>query len=341
MIFLEICSKTSTIFIGNNGIIEYSEAKGENSEVKEKLKDFCSTIDIEYEGIAPIGPYDELGHRWRARLDQGHITGFEEKDFEKRIDPKLTIPDAQSVIVCLFPYFAGSNEAANLSKSSFSLDYHLIVKDKLEQIGEFLCSQIPGFQYKAFVDNGPLADRYMAYLAGLGYFGINAHIITDKYGSYVFIGYIINNYPFEADKPQDRTCIQCGRCVERCPGCAILGNFDIDPLRCRSFLTQKKGELTEQESDILSKSPLVYGCDICQDVCPHNQNISHTPIKEFKENIKRSLKYDELKEISNKEFLKRYKNRAFSWRGKVMLVRNFEIIRKKQVYNDGCKQENR
>jgi epoxyqueuosine reductase len=146
----------------------------------------------------------------------------------------------------------------------------MIVKDKLEQIGEFLTARILGFKYQAFVDNGPLADRNMAYLSGLGYYGVNAHIITDKYGSYVFIGYIINNYAFEADKPMDRTCIQCGRCVECCPGCAILGNFDINPLRCRSFITQKKGELTEQEENILRKSPLVYGCDICQDVCPWN-----------------------------------------------------------------------
>lgn len=307
--------------------------------MKDRLKEFCRSIDIEHIGIAPAGPYEELGERWRKRLELGHVTGFEEKDFDKRIDPKLTMPEAQSVIVCLFPYFSGGNDGDNLTKSSFSIDYHLIVKNKLELIGEFLSRQIPDFQYKAFVDNGPLADRYMAYLAGLGYFGINAHIITDKYGSYVFIGYIINNYGFEADKPLDRTCIQCGRCVERCPGCAILGNFDINPLLCRSFITQKKGELSEQEQDILRKSPLVYGCDICQDVCPHNQNVSQTPIKEFKENLKVRLEYEELTEISNKEFLRRYKDRAFSWRGKAMLVRNFEIINERQVHNDGCKHE--
>lgn len=331
--------RTFTIFIGNNGIIEFSKSKGERSKVKDKLKEFCNSIDIEYIGIAPTGPYEELGKRWRERLDKGHVTGFEEKDLEKRINPKLTMENAESVIVCLFPYYAGNNEGANLSISSVSLDYHLIAKDKLEQIGSFLSAKIPSFQYKAFVDNGPLADRYMAYLAGLGYFGINSHIITDKHGSYVFIGYIINNYHFEADKPQDKTCIQCGRCVERCPGCAILGNFDINPLRCRSFITQKKGELSEQETDILSKSPLVYGCDICQDVCPHNQNIAYTPIKEFKENIKRTLEYEELKKISNKEFIRRYKDRSFAWRGKAMLVRNFEIIRSRQFHNDGCKHE--
>jgi epoxyqueuosine reductase len=296
--------------------------------VKKELNDYCLSLNIEYVGIAPTGPYHELAERWKKRVSQNHITGFEEKDFNRRIDAKLTLENAQSVIVCLFPYFVGSNENANLSKSSFSLDYHIIAKAKLEQIGAFLKQRIPGFEYKAFVDNGPLVDRYLASLAGLGYFGVNAHIITDKYGSYVFIGYIINNYAFAPDKPQDRTCIQCGACIRSCPGCAILGDFDINPLRCRSFITQKKSELTELELEILGKSPLVYGCDICQDVCPHNADVKHTPISEFSENIKSNIEYKELQEISNKEFLRRYKNRAFSWRGKNMLIRNFESIEK-------------
>ncbi|HYE12343.1 MAG TPA: tRNA epoxyqueuosine(34) reductase QueG [Patescibacteria group bacterium] len=296
--------------------------------MKKELIDFCLSLDIEYVGIAPTGPYHELAEIWSKRVCQNHITGFEERDFNRRIDAKLTLENVQSVIVCLFPYFVGNNENANLSKSSFSIDYHTIAKAKLEKIGEFLKQRDPQFEYKAFVDNGPLVDRYLAHLAGLGYFGVNGHIITDKYGSYVFIGYIINNYPFEPDKPQDRTCIKCGACVRSCPGCAILGDFDINPLRCRSYITQKKGELTEQDIEILCKSPLVYGCDICQDVCPHNADVKHTPIKEFRENIKRNIEYSELQEISNKEFLRRYKNRAFSWRGKSMLIRNFELIEK-------------
>lgn len=297
--------------------------------MKNLLKEYCLSLDIEYVGIAPADPYEELAAIWKKRLDKGHITGFEERELSRRIDPRLTMPNALSVIVCLFPYFIGSNEDANLSKSSFSIDYHIIAKAKLEQIGQFLKSKIPGFEYKAFVDNGPLVDRYLAYLAGLGYFGINSHIITDKYGSYVFIGYIINNFPFEADKPLNRTCIQCGGCVRSCPGCAILGDFNINPLACKSYLTQKKGELSEEETNILKKSKLVFGCDICQDVCPHNKSIAHTPIKEFRENIKSSLDYEELQNISNKEFIRRYKDRAFSWRGKSILIRNFELIRKR------------
>lgn len=294
--------------------------------MKDKLKKFCLSQGIEYIGIAPPGPYNELAELLARRINEGHYTGFEEKDLEKRINPRLTLGDAESVIVCLFPYFIGHIIDANLSKSSFSLDYHLIIKNKLENIGQYLKDEIKDFRYKAFVDNGPLADRYLAYLSGLGFFGINSHIITDKYGSYVFIGYIINNYPFQFDKPQNRSCIRCGACVKACPGSAILGNFDINPLVCRSYITQKKDELSPGEINILKKNNLVFGCDICQDVCPHNSGIYCTEIKEFKENIKYSIEYSELQEISNKEFLRRYKNRTFSWRGKKILMRNFEHI---------------
>ena len=296
--------------------------------MKNELMKYCLSLNIEYVGIAPIGPYEELAKRWGRRILENHVTGFEAKNFDRRIDPKLTMENAKSIIVCLFPYFVGSDDAANLSKSSFSIDYHIIVKDKLEQIGSFLKEKNLKFEYKTFVDNGPLVDRYLAYLAGLGYFGINGHIITDKYGSYVFIGYIINNYDFEVDKPQEKTCMQCGECIRSCPGCAILGDFDINPLLCRSYITQKKGELTELDVEILNKSPLIYGCDICQDVCPHNHQVSHTPITQFAENIKTNIEYEELNEISNKAFLRRYKNRAFSWRGKSMLLRNFKLVNK-------------
>lgn len=292
--------------------------------MKKVLMDYCLTLNIDCVGIAPVGPYMELAERWSKRLKQGHITGFEEKDFNKRIDPKLTLESAQSIIVCLFPYFIGGSQAANLSKSSFATDYHIIAKNKLELIGEFLKTKIVNFEYKAFVDNGPLADRYLAYLAGLGYFGVNAHIINEKYGSYVFVGYLINNYAFEPDQPMDKTCIQCGDCVRACPGSAILGNFDINPLLCCSYITQKKGELSASEIEILGKSPLVYGCDICQDVCPHNAAVQCTSIAEFAENIKCHIAYEELQEISNKEFKRRYGNRGFSWRGKDILLRNFK-----------------
>lgn len=294
--------------------------------MKEDLRAFCKSLHIEHMGVAPAEPYYDFEKAWRKQIERGYITGFEEKDIPKRIYPDLTLEGAKSVIVCLFPYYTGNVKDANLTKSAYSMDYHLIVKEKLELIGRFLAISIENFEYKVFVDTGPFSDRFLAYKAGLGFWGINNSIITDQYGSYVFIGYLINNYPFEPDKPMDRTCMQCMNCVKKCPGQCILGDFTINPLKCKSFITQKKQELGREEVDILKKHSLIWGCDVCQDVCPHNKNVAKTTMKEFQENLLFRIDYEELSQISNREFMRRYHDRSFCWRGKGVLKRNFEMI---------------
>ena len=298
--------------------------------MKHKLLEYCRGIGIEYAGIAGIGPYHDLEGILRDRIEKGHYTGFEEKELERRIDPSLTMKEVKSIILCLFPYFSGCAEDTNISKYTYSIDYHIVAREKLNLIGKFLKDSIRGFEYMSFVDSGPLVDRYLASISGLGFYGINSHIINDKYGSYFFIGYILSNYGFEPDKRDDRTCIRCGECVRRCPGNAILGDFNINPGRCISYITQKKGELSEEEIRILKNNHMVFGCDICQEVCPHNRGAKHTNMKEFKENLIYKLDYDEICGMTNKEFKRKYGDRAFSWRGKGILIRNFEYLDKKR-----------
>jgi len=186
--------------------------------MKQKLLEFCRNIGIEYAGIAGVGPYYDLESILRDRVEKGHYTGFEERELERRIDPSLTMKGAKSIILCLFPYFTGYALDTNISKYTYPIDYHIVAREKLNSIGEFLKSQIEGFEYMAFVDSGPLVDRYLASISGLGFYGINSHIINDKYGSYFFIGYILSSHGFEPDKRDERTCIRCGECVRRCPG---------------------------------------------------------------------------------------------------------------------------
>lgn len=294
--------------------------------MKDKLIRYCNSIGIEKVGIADIGPYEDLEKILITREEKGHLTGLEGPDIKERIDPRLTMKDAKSIIVFLFPYHVEGEEGSNISNYTYSKDYHFIVQEKLNSIGEYLTEEIEGFKYQAHVDTGPLVDRYLANRAGLGFFGINAHLINDDYGTYFFIGYIINNYPFEEDKPMDRTCYQCMRCVEACPGEIILGNFDINPIRCRSYITQKKRDLDELDKEIIKKDNIIFGCDICQRVCPHNKGIDITHMEEFKENLIFSLDYDEINVMSNKGFKRKYGNRAFAWRGRKVIKRNYEII---------------
>ena len=295
--------------------------------MKRALQEYCNSINIEYVGIAPKGPYRELEERLQLRLDRKQSTEFEEGCLAKRIDPKLTMEDTESIIVCLFPYFVEQGTATNIAKYAHALDYHTIVKEKLNKVGEFLETRISSFQYQAFVDTGPLVDRYLAYLSGVGFYGLNGNIICDKYGSHVVIGYLLTNYSFPIDQPQRRSCMKCGKCRALCPGQAILTDGTMNPHHCRSYLTQKKGELTVEEIAIIRKNKLVFGCDICQDVCPHNQKIASTRIAEFQESIVSELHYEELLALSNKGFMKQYKDRAFSWRGRKLLLRNFEYCK--------------
>ncbi|OSB09372.1 epoxyqueuosine reductase [Paraclostridium bifermentans] len=293
---------------------------------KNKLKEFCKSIGINCVGIAGVGPYHDLENIIKDRTKKDFITGMEETSIEKRINPRASMENAESIIVCAFPYFVGDVVDSNLSKYCYGMDYHIVVKEKLQQIADYIDSEIEGFQYMIFADNGPLVDRYLASVSGIGYYGINNNIITDEYGSFVFIGYIINNYYFESDKKSEKSCAKCGKCITSCPGKAILGNFEMNPKKCLSYITQKKEDLSEDEKIALKNNKKIFGCDICQDVCPHNISISKTNIKEFKEQLIYNLKEEEINNISNKEFRRRYKEKAFSWRGKKIIQRNIEIL---------------
>ena len=296
---------------------------------KEKIIKLFRDKGIDTVGIASIGPYNELEKILKDRIDSDLITGMEEPDLKKRINPKLIMEDAKSIIVCAFPYYLEETYNSNISKYCYGEDYHLVIKEVLTEICEEIKKEISDFNYKIFADNGPLVDRYLAYLSGIGYYGINNNIITDKYGSYVFIGYIVNNYYLEYDTPNDKTCMNCNKCVKYCPGNALEGNYKMDPRKCLSFLTQKKDDLSEDEIKKIQESKMIFGCDICQDVCPHNKNICPTNIKQFKENIITNIDVEEIDSISNKEFKRRYGNRAFSWRGRKIIKRNMDIVLKK------------
>jgi epoxyqueuosine reductase len=296
--------------------------------LKKRLKEICLEEGIEYCGIAPAGPFTELKDILNERISQGCYTGLEEKNLYKRTDPRLTMQNVKSIIVCLFPYYSGAYDNSitrNISVHAVGPDYHVVIKDKLNKIGDALKKEIPNFDFRSFTDNGPLVDRYLAYLAGLGFFGDNNCLINEKYGSFVFIGYIMNNYPFEPDKPSGRQCMHCGLCLEACPGRALIEGCSIDPKKCLSYITQKKGQLTETEIDALSRHSMIYGCDVCQNVCPMNKGVPDTPITEFSVDPVYFVEKSEIEGMTNSQFKKKYGGRTFSWRGKQILNRNLTI----------------
>ncbi len=228
----------------------------------------------------------------------------------------------KSAIVCLFPYYCGDREG-NLSLYARGYDYHSVIREKLSLIVDYIKGFSPDATCEIFADIGPEVDRRLAYNAGLGFYGKNRMLINDDLGSYFFIGYILTDFPLEEDTPLDKSCVGCGKCIDACVGGALRDGFCLE--KCASHISQKKGDLTESEIAILKKSNLVFGCDMCQRVCPHN-DITPRPMKEFTEDIIDNLVKEDIENLSNKEFLSKYKNRAFSWRGKNVLLRNIDIL---------------
>jgi len=258
----------------------------------------------------------------REILEKRGSVSLCEPDIEKRINPFLLMPEVKSIIVCLFSYCL--RRKTRVSEYAMGLDYHIVIKARLKKASELLKDK--GYRAEVYADNAPLPDRYLAYLAGLGFFGKNGMLINEKYGSKVFIGYILTDCSIEEDKPLDnRYCVGCGKCTAACPGGAIGENFGFDEGRCVSYLTQRKGELSAVEAEIVKKSGYIWGCDICQNVCPYNYAAPVTDIDEFGKNTVEDILITD--DMTNREFKERYGNRAFAWRGKGVLKRNTDLYK--------------
>jgi len=235
-------------------------------------------------------------------------------------DKNDILTDKKSIIVCAFNYYNGAKKG-NISRYAQGKDYHKVAIGKMQPICEFL--QESGFSAQSFADTGALNERLLAELSGLAFRGKNQMAINDKLGSYFFIGYILTDCEIPCDKPNMGKCMECGRCIKYCPLGALSENGFCED-KCLSYITQKKGELSEEEADAVRKSGMVWGCDICQEVCPHNSGLQITNIDEFSENIITDLII--APGMSNSEFRRIYGERAFSWRGKKVLERNQKVI---------------
>lgn len=294
----------------------------QNEIMKEKIKAFAAQLHIEYLGIVSAEPMCELKEKLLLSREKYGMIPFEEKDIDKRCNPLLTMENAKSIIVCLFPYTNNMDDVQNISAYARIPDYHKVAGAYLSQICSFIRDAEPDCNLIPFVDNGPLADKYLAYLAGLGFQGKHTLLINEKYGSFCFIGYIITDLSMEADKPMDQTCVNCRACIEACPGKALESDGMIDARKCISFITQTK-EITKEQKEILSSQPYVYGCDICQQVCPHNRDLPCIPIPEFSQPTLKQLDKAELEMMSGREFKRKYANFSFAWRGKDAILKNF------------------
>lgn len=234
---------------------------------------------------------------------------------------KQRIPqDAASVLVCLFPYYTGEHKERNISRYAMVTDYHMIAGEYLNRFCKALQEVFPQNQFEPFTDNSPIREVSAAFHAGLGRRGKNGLILHPKYGSYVFIGEVVTDLVLQPDQPLNPgECIGCRKCQNVCPQGALQSDGSVCLERCRSHITQKKGELTDWEIGQIQDGGLIWGCDICNDVCPMNREAKVlTPVPEFLESTVAVLDAQIAERL--------LKTRAYNYRGKKTILRNIQLL---------------
>ena len=210
--------------------------------------------------------------KWLNKNMQGEMS-YMENYFDKRLDPTKLVPDSKSVVSLIFNYFPSetqNSESYKLSKYAYGTDYHFVIKDKLKQLLAFISEEIGDVHGRAFVDSAPVLDKAWAAKSGLGWIGKHSNLLTKQLGSFYFIAELILDLELEYDTPVTDHCGACTACIDACPTQAIVEPYVVDGSKCISYFTielkeaiptQFKGQFDDW----------MFGCDVCQDVCPWNR----------------------------------------------------------------------
>lgn len=241
----------------------------------------------------------------------------------KEINPSIMEREEftpKSVIIFLMPYYTG--DTVNISRYAASLDYHLALKEVTDGLISAIKEYRPDARAKGYGDHSPINEVHAALIAGLGIIGDNGLLINEEYGSYIFIGDVITDVDPDALgavlPAAVRECHHCSACKRACPT-GILRSEGDD---CLSAITQRKGELAENEVELMRKNNTVWGCDMCQSVCPYNKTPKITPISFFHKERIELLDSATLSAMDKETFRKR----AFAWRGRKTVERNLELL---------------
>jgi len=285
-------------------------------------------------GIAKAGFLEEEAPRlekWLANHMHGEMH-YMENHFDKRLDPRLLVDGAKSVISLGLNYYTEKKQtdpnAPKISKYAYGIDYHYVIKDKLKELLHFINENIGEVSGRAFVDSAPVLDKAWAKKAGLGWVGKNANLINKKSGSFFFLAELIVDLELEYDiEPTADHCGTCTRCIDACPTDAIVAPYIVDGSRCISYLTiELKDAIPDEFKGKMDN--WMFGCDVCQNVCPWNRfSVLHTeqafdPAVELLEMNKRDWN-----EITEDVFRKVFKDSPVKRTKFSGLKRNIDFLR--------------
>jgi len=289
-------------------------------------------------GVTDAAPFPELVERLQDYERRG-LTGFEERDVQRRIHPSQSFPDAQFIVAVAMAYHTASGQVVakshpagrqngQMSVYVYGQDYHRILKERLARLHARLM-EFCGYVFSAHiaVDTSPLVDRSVAERAGIGWVGKNCMFFVPGYGSYVFLGALVLATSVQMDnqevqvKQRASACDQCTLCFTACPTGALLAPGVIDANRCLSYITQMKGVVPREFRQHLGRR--VFGCDTCQWACPENRGV--VPSKHHEFDPSEELAHPDLialLRMTNRSFMRRFGASAAAWRGLPTVQRN-------------------
>ena len=316
------------------------EAVPSSREIAETLKHAARDAGFDLCGIAPVLPNKELDFfsAWIERGYAGEMRYLESRDEQGRLKRSAlgrVAPWAHSVIVCALNYNTAAPQSSDPTDSARGwisryawggrdrpADYHDVVVSRLRSVEAQLAASHPGLQTRCYVDTGPLVERVFAKYAGVGWIGKNTCILNQKLGSWLFLGVILTSLELQHDLPAPDRCGSCTRCLDACPTHAFLGPHQLDATRCISYLTiEKRGEIAEELRPGMGRH--VFGCDICQEVCPWNRKAPVTTLADFQPQpdlVNPALEW--LAQVSEEDFRLRFRGSPIKRAKRAGLRRN-------------------
>ncbi len=294
-----------------------------------EIKDFAKNSGFDLVKIIEATPLPEAKKNFENWLNSGFEADMKymKKEPEKRADPQKILPGARSIICLGMNYYQqGANSDYKVARYAFGKDYHKVIDKKLKKLRRFIMEKTGASKrdFKLYSDAGPFLERAFAAKAGLGFIGKNTTLITRKFGSWVFLAEIITTIKIKPDPPAKNfmgSCGTCTKCIDACPTKALKNPYRLDARKCISYQTiEKKGPLT---GDIKDRA---FGCDICQEVCPHNCRAKTTQIPEFLNHIAGSkLNPDEIQNMSPEKFDQKFAGSPIKRAGLKGLKRNLKL----------------
>lgn len=246
-------------------------------QISNLIKEKANSLGLSACTILPSSFLADEKDRFEAWISKGMHgeMSYMNRNVDKRLNPELLVENAKTIIVVLQNYFPAHTQsdktAPVISKYAYGIDYHFILKDKLKQLLQFIQDNVQPCEGRPFVDSAPVLERAWAQKAGLGWIGKNSNLISPEHGSFFFIGELIIDaeLPYDDPKLVRDHCGKCTKCIDACPTKAITAERVIDARRCISYQTiELRGDLDENLKGQFENR--VFGCDICQDVCPWN-----------------------------------------------------------------------